>query len=450
MTIEPPVSLWPAPEALGPVTDLYQLTMMAGYAASGMDRARATFELFVRRLPPGRSYLVFAGLEQAVGDLLRLAFSREQVEAIRRWPAFDRVDPGFFDALPELRFEGDVWAIPEGTVVFAGEPLLRVEAPLPQAQWVETILLASLGYPTLVASKAARVTEAAAGRPVYDFGARRGHGPHAGLLAARAAYLAGCAGTSHVEAARRLGIPCVGTMAHSWVQSFESEADAFATYARLFPGATTLLVDTYDVEKGVRKAAQIEPAVQAVRIDSGDLGELARRARSILDAHDRAATKILGSGDLDEHSIGALVAAEVPFDAFGVGTELITSRDAPALSMVYKLVELDGAGRVKLSPGKKTYPLTKQVFRCYDDGNRFAYDRVTGAGESAEGEPLLIPVILEGKLAGPLPRLEIIRSHCRDQLARLPAPARARHEGPAYPIVYSDLLEDDARRLGIR
>ncbi len=239
-------------------------------------------------------------------------------------------------------------------------------------------------------------------------------------------------------------------MAHSWVQSFESEADAFATYARLFPGATTLLVDTYDVEKGVRKAAQIEPAVQAVRIDSGDLGELARRARSILDAHDRAATKILGSGDLDEHSIGALVAAEVPFDAFGVGTELITSRDAPALSMVYKLVELDGAGRVKLSPGKKTYPLTKQVFRCYDDGNRFAYDRVTGAGESAEGEPLLIPVILEGKLAGPLPRLEIIRSHCRDQLARLPAPARARHEGPAYPIVYSDLLEDEARRLGVR
>ncbi len=450
MTFDPPVSLWPDPEALGPVTDLYQLTMMAGYAAEGMDRARATFELFVRRLPPGRSFLIFAGLEQAVGDLLRLAFTREQAEAIRLLPAFDGVDPDFFDKLPDLRFEGDLWAIPEGTVVFAGEPLLRVQALLPEAQWVETILLASLGYPTLVASKAARVVEAAAGRPVYDFGARRGHGPHAGLLAARAAYLGGCAGTSHVEAARRLGIPCVGTMAHSWVQSFDSEAESFAAYARTFPGATTLLVDTYDVEGGVLAAARIEPAVQAVRIDSGDLGKLARRTRSILDAHDRGATKILGSGDLDEHSIGALVAAGAPFDAFGVGTELITSRDAPALSMVYKLVELDGAGRVKLSPGKKTYPLAKQVFRQYDSRGRFEYDRVTGADETAEGVPLLKAVIRNGILQGPLPRIDDIRSYCRQQILGLPVPFLNREDAPSFPIVYSDLLEDEAARLGVR
>ena len=385
-----------------------------------------------------------------MGDLLRLAFSREQAEAIRRLPAFDRVDPGFFDALPDLRFEGDVWAIPEGTVVFAGEPLLRVEAPLPQAQWVETILLASLGYPTLVASKAARVVEAAAGRPVYDFGARRGHGPQAGLLAARAAYLAGCAGTSHVEAARRLGIPCVGTMAHSWVQSFASESEAFAAYARAFPGATTLLVDTYDVEEGVREAARIEPAVQAVRIDSGDLGELARRTRSILDAHDRAATKILGSGDLDEHSIAALVAAGAPFDAFGVGTELITSRDAPALSMVYKLVELDGAGRVKLSPGKKTYPLAKQVFRTL---------RRRGPVRVRSGDP---GGRVRRRRAAPQtrpPRGKARRAHSLDSMPSAPTvgtssrgspPRSSPGRRPAYPILYSDLLEDEAARLGVR
>ena len=246
---EPPVSLWPDPAALGPVTDLYQLTMMAGYAATGMDSAQATFEVFVRRLPKGRAFLVFAGLEQAIGDLLRLAFSPEQVELIRRLPAFAGVDPAWFDRLGDLRFEGDVWAVPEGTVVFAGEPIVRIEAALPQAQWVETFLIASLGYPTLVASKAARIVEAAAGRPCYDFGARRGHGPHAGMLCARASYLAGFAGTSQVEAAIRMGIPCVGTMAHSWVQAFADEPGAFEAFSRAFPGST-LLVDTYDTPGG--------------------------------------------------------------------------------------------------------------------------------------------------------------------------------------------------------
>src|SRR5579864_1741153 len=371
MTPQPPVSLWPEPHALGPVTDLYQLTMMAGYHAAGLDLARATFELFVRRLPEGRAYLVFAGLEQAVGDLLQLAFSSEQVEAIRRWPAFARIDPAWFDTLADLRFRGDVWAVPEGTVVFAGEPLVRIEASLPQAQWVETFLIASLNYPTLVASKAARIVEAAAGRPLFEFGARRGHGPHSGFLAARAAYLAGFAGTSHVEAARRLDIPCVGTMAHSWVQTFPSESEAFSIFAKLFPEATTLLVDTYDTEAGVLHAAAIEPPVQAIRLDSGDIGALSRSARAILDAHNRHSVKILASGDLDEYRIRELVETKAPIDAFGVGTELITSRDAPALSMVYKVVELDGAGRVKLSPGKKTYPMTKQVHRLSDSHGRF-------------------------------------------------------------------------------
>jgi nicotinate phosphoribosyltransferase len=429
------------------VTDLYQLTMMAGYFASGMDRKQATFELFIRRLPPHRAYLVFAGLEQAIGDLIALGFSAEQIQGIRQFPSFSGVDPAFFSKLASLRFEGDVWAVPEGTVVFPGETLLRVTAPLPQAQWVETFLLTSLAYPTLVASKAARTVGVAAGRALYDFGARRGHGPHSGLLAARAAYIAGFDGTSHAEAARLLGIPASGTMAHSWVQSFDSEAQAFAAYARTFPGSTTLLVDTYDTLEGVRTAAAIDPPVRAIRIDSGDLDHLSRESRKILDERGRGMVKIMASGDLDEHQVARLVAAGAPIDGFGIGTELITSRDAPALSMVYKLVELDGKGRFKLSPDKRTYPMAKQVYRRRGAGGRFLGDLVTRADETADGEPLLIPLVRGGRLVAPLPSIESIRSRCREQLAALPDHLRPLDAAPGYPVAYSDQLESDARRV---
>jgi nicotinate phosphoribosyltransferase len=449
MNQEPPVCLWPDPSALGPVTDLYQITMMAGYAAAGIDRTPATFELFVRRLPPGRAFLVFAGLEQAIGDLLRLAFSAEQVEAIRGLPAFAKVDPAFFAMLGSIRFEGDVWSVPEGTVVFPNEPIVRVEAPLAQAQWIETYLIASLCYPTLVASKAARIVAAAEGRPVYDFGARRGHGPYAGMLCARASYLAGFAGTSLVEAAIRLGIPSAGTMAHAWVQAFPSEMESFASFSDVFPGAT-LLVDTYDTLAGVRRAAAIVPPVKAVRIDSGDLDALSRQARAILDEEDRRQVGIFASGDLDEYRIADLVAAGAPIDAFGVGTELVTSRDAPALSMVYKLVALHGEGRIKLSPGKKTYPLAKQVHRGRDPIGRFAGDHVTRADEESEGETLLVPIVRGGRLAGPLPGIEAIRSHCARQLAALPDRLRGNHAEPGYPMSYSDALEREAERLGVK
>lgn len=445
MTPEPPVSLWPDPDALGPLTDLYQVTMMAGYAQAGRAGDRATFEAFVRRLPPRRSYLVFAGLEQAVGDLLRLRFSREQAEAIRRLPVFSGIDPSFFASLPSLRFEGDVWSVPEGTVVFAGEPLVRVEAPLPQAQWVETFLLTSLGYPTLVASKAARIVEAAQGRPVYDFGLRRGHGAHAGMLAARAAYLAGCAGTSNLDAALHLNIPCVGTMAHSWVQAFSSEPAAFSAFSRAFPDAATLLVDTYDTPAGVGHAAAIEPPVQAVRIDSGDLAALSRQARKTLDERGRRSVKIVGSGDLDEASIAALLAAGAPFDAFGVGTEMITSRDAPALSFVYKLVALNGQGKAKLSPGKRSYPHSKQVYRSRDREGRISGDLVTRSEEIACGEPLLVRVIEGGKLASPWPSLDAARHHCRRQVAALPDWLRGVEAQASYPVTYSDALAEEAR-----
>jgi nicotinate phosphoribosyltransferase len=447
MNPHPPVSLWPDRRALGPITDLYQLTMMAGYFSTGMACKRATFELFVRRLPPHRAYLVFAGLEQAIGDLLALAFSPDQIEGIRRFPAFTRVDPSFFAKLGSLRFEGDVWAVPEGTIVFSGETLLRVTAPLPQAQWVETFLLASLSYPTLVASKAARVVTAAKGRTLLDYGARRGHGPHSGLLAARASYIAGFGGTSHAEAARLLGIPASGTMAHSWVQSFDSEAEAFAAYARAFPGATTLLIDTYDTLEGARKAAAIDPPVLAIRIDSGDLESLARQARKILDERNRTMVKIVASGDLEEYQIARLVASTAPIDGFGVGTELITSRDAPALSMIYKLVEIDGEGRFKLSPGKKTYPMAKQVYRQRDGNGRFRGDLVTRSDETAEGEALLVPIVRAGELVGELPAIETIRARCAQQLASLPEKLKSLDAAPDYPIAYSDLLEADARRL---
>jgi nicotinate phosphoribosyltransferase len=450
MSNDPPVSLWPDPGALGPLTDLYQLNMMAGYFATGLADDRATFEMFVRKLPKGRAYLVLAGLEQAVGDVLRLRFSPEQVEAIRALPAFEHVSSEFFDRLLSFRFGGDIWAVPEGTVVFPGEPLIRVEAALPEAQLLETFLLASVGYPTLVASKAARVVEAAAGRPVFEFGLRRGHGPHAGMLAARASYLAGLTGTSNVEASLRQGIPCVGTMAHSWVQAFETEADAFAAYARVFPGATTLLVDTYDTPTGVLNAAAIDPAVQAIRIDSGDLLGLASIARASLDARGRNEVKILASGDLDEWSIADLVAGGAPYDGFGVGTELITSRDAPALSLVYKLVALNGRGRVKLSPGKKTYPLGKQIHRFRDRRGLFARDHVTRADEASEGEPLLVPFVLGGRLATPLPRLDDIRDHCRRQVAYLPEALRGLDAEPGYPLTYSDALESEAEKLGLK
>lgn len=446
----PPVSLWPDPQALGAATDLYQLTMMAGYAKTGKARETATFEMFVRRLPEGRAYLVFAGLEQAIGDLLRLAFSPEQVAAIRRLPALAELEDSFFESLLSLRFEGDVWAVPEGSVVFAGEPLIRVVAPLAQAQWVETFLLASIGYPTLVASKAARLVEAAQGRPVFDFGARRGHGPHAAYLAARASYLAGCSGTSHVEASTRLGIPCVGTMAHSWVQSFSSEVEAFQEFVANFPHASTLLVDTYDTVAGVRDAAAIEPPIQAIRLDSGDLAALAFQARAILDAARRTGTRIIGSGDLNEAEIARILKLGAPFDAFGVGTELITSRDAPSLSIVYKLVELNGEGRIKRSVGKKTYPMAKQVYRFRDASGRFSCDRVTLADETSDGEPLLVPIVRSGKLVRELPRLDVIRDYCGAQLASLPEILRGHDAKPLYPLAYSFALEAEAERAVAR
>jgi nicotinate phosphoribosyltransferase len=315
-------------------TDLYELTMIGGYYVKGLS-GRATFDLFVRQLPPTRTYLVAAGLEQALDFLESLRFTPEEIDFLRTVPALAKLPRGFFDDyLPGLRFTGDVSAIPEGTPVFAHEPLMRVTAPLAEAQLVETALIAEVMFPTSVASRAARLVSAAAGRGLMEFGARRAHGIDAGIRAARAAYVAGFDSTSIVEAGRRFGIPLSGTMAHSWVMAFADEGDAFRAYAEVFREDAVLLIDTYDTIDAARKIAASGLKPRAVRLDSGDVIALSREVRRILDEHGLRETAIVASGDLDELRIAEIVASGAPVDGFGVGTAISTSSDAPALSGV--------------------------------------------------------------------------------------------------------------------
>lgn len=421
------------------LTDLYQLTMLEAYYELGMT-GPAVFELFVRRLPRGRGFLVAAGLEQALDYLETLRFAPEDLEWIAR---SGRFGPGFPERLRDFAFTGAVYAVPEGTVVFADEPLLRVEAPLPEAQLVETRLVNLLQLPTLVASKAARVVLAAEGRDAIDFGLRRAHGAEAGLLAARAGFLAGLAGTSNVLAAARFGIPAFGTMAHSFVQAHDDEAEAFARFARVHPDNVVLLIDTFDTEAGAEKVVGLAPAlrrrgieVKAVRIDSGDLADHARKVRRILDAGGLGHVRILASGGLDEHAIAALVAAGAPIDSFAPGTRLDTSADAPYLDCAYKLVEYAGRPRRKRSEGKATWPGAKQVYRVVGGDGRLAGDTIALArGEAAPaGTPLLEEVLRDGRRVAPSPPLEEVRRHAAAELARLPE-ALCRLEAPGPPPV---------------
>jgi nicotinate phosphoribosyltransferase len=444
-------SLAPDDRHLGLLTDVYELTMAAGYHVHRMADQRATFELWVRRLPECRNYLIAAGLEQAVHYLQHLSFSPEQIDFLRGHPAFRDVPDSWFERLASLRFDGDSWAIPEGTVVFAGEPLLRLSGPLETVQIVETYLITTITMQTLVASKAARVVTAARGRPVIDFGSRRAHGPQAGLLAARASYIGGCTGTSNVEAGRLLGIPALGTQAHSWVMAFGNEIEAFHKFGQVFPRASTLLIDTYDTVQGARNAIASGAPMQAVRLDSGDLAVSSKEVRQVLDAAGRRDVQIVASGDLSEDKIAKLLAVGSPIDIFGVGTELVTSRDDPSLNTVYKLVEQETpqglVGRFKLSQSKKTYPWAKQVWRqCGPDGT-FVRDIIGRATESLAGEPLLAPVMQAGQLVRPLPTLEDSRARCLAQLDRLPKGLPSLERAPAYPVQVSDYLEGELRRL---
>jgi nicotinate phosphoribosyltransferase len=389
--------------------------MLQAYFERGMTDT-AVFELFVRKLPSGRKFLVAAGLEQALEFAAGLRFGDEELEWVRGCGIFK---PRFAEELAALRFTGDIHAMPEGTLFYPNEPILRVTAPLPQAQLIETRLLNLVHFQTVIASKAAHVRLAAPGKGLIDFGLRRAHGAEAGLYAARASYLAGFDGSATAAAAPLFGIPVFGTMAHSFVQAHESEAAAFAHFAAAFPGNALLLVDTYDTVEGARKAAAIPGRLKGVRLDSGDLGTLSKEVRRVLDEAGQTQAVIFASGNLDETRIAELVAAGAPIDSFGVGTSLTTSADAPYLDAVYKLQEYAGRPRRKRSTGKATWPGRKQVYRHYTGAGRFERDVVSIEGDAQAGEPLLGRVMTRGRTLAQ-PRLHEARAHFLRQVERMP------------------------------
>lgn len=432
------------------LTDLYQLTMLQAYLEHGMTET-AVFEFFVRRLPPRRSFLLAAGLEQALEFLTSLRFSDEDLAWVRR---DGRFSPDFADALAQLRFAGDVHALAEGTVCFADEPILRVTAPMPQAQLVESRLINILHFQTLIASKAARVVLAAPGKTLVDFGMRRAHGAEAALLAARAAYIAGFSGTSNVLAAARFDIPAFGTMAHSFIQAHDSEQAAFERFARSHPQGLTLLIDTYDTEAAARRLTTLAPRLKAagvnlksVRIDSGDLAAHAQAVRGILDAGGLREVGIFASGGIDEYQIRDFVARGTPIDGYGVGTHLDTSSDAPYLDCAYKLEEYAGRARRKRSTGKATWPGRKQVYRRYRDDGRLRDDTVTIEGDVQDGEALLQPVMRAGKRLTPPETLSAIRAHAGRELTRLPPALRTLDGDAVYPVAIAPKLQALARAV---
>ena len=426
------------------IVDLYELTMAAAYFQNRV-RSVATFELFVREMPPERSYLVAAGIESALDYLQSLRFTADQVEFLRAQPAFRTVQPEFFDFLEKFRFTGEVHAVPEGTLVFGEEPLLRVTAPILEAQIVETYLLSVIHFETLIASKAARVVEAARGRSVLEFGTRRAHGPEAGVRAAKAAFVGGCEATSNVLAGRLYGIPLAGTAAHSWSMVFPTEREGFERLLDVFPETAILLVDTYDAIRGTEVAAALGRKFKGVRLDSGDMGKLSHEVRRILDAHGLQETMIVASGDLDEHKIDALLEQGAAIDIFGVGTQLATSGDVPSLGVVYKLVEVERDGKLepkaKFSDQKVSYPGRKQVFRFSRDG-RFAEDLISCADEEfPEASPLLQPVMRDGRRVGLKTDVHENRSRVLAGLSRLPEACKRLDRPVSYPVRKSPALE---------
>ena len=429
------------------LTDLYQLNMIQAYLDRGETRL-AVFELFFRKLPPRRNFLMAAGLESALAFLERLRFGEAELAWLRR---SGRFGAALLDYLRELRFDGDVDAMAEGELFFADEPILRVTAPLPLAQLVESRLINILHFQTLIASKAARLVLSAPGKLLVDFGLRRAHGAEAALMAARASYIAGFAGTATLLAEAEFGIPAYGTMAHSFVQAHDDETQAFENFARARPANLTLLIDTYDTEAGAEKVVALAPrlravgiAIAAVRLDSGDLDALSRSVRRILDRGGLRDTAIFASGGLDEDVIATLMRAGAPIDGFGVGTSLTTSNDVAALDCAYKLQEYAGRARRKRSTGKATWPGRKQVWRRFDGERRMAGDIVTISDAPASGTPLLRRVMTGGRRVAPPESLAMARRRAADNLAALPATWRGLAQAASpYPV----RIADDVRQL---
>jgi len=426
-------------------TDLYELTMGQAYDAEPMA-ASAVFELFYRKMPSTRRYIMAAGLEDVLNYLEAFSVTESDIEYLAEQKLFTKK---YLDQLRGLRFTGDVFAVPEGTLVFPNEPLIQVVAPIGLAQIVETFVLNQIHFQSVAAAKAARIVRAAEGRMVVDFGSRRAHGVDAALKVARVSYLAGAAGTSLVLAGKRYGIPIFGTMAHSYIQAHDDETEAFRQFATIHP-QTTLLVDTYDTLEGVRKVIDLSRRmgadfqVRAIRLDSGDLADLARSARTMLDESGLGDVRIFASSGLDEYEIQELVRRGAPIDAFGVGTSLAVSDDAPALDMAYKLVEYAGRPRMKLSMKKVLYPGRKQFFRETASG-KMVRDTLARADESLPGEPQLIPVMRGGeRVCENCASLAEAREHARRELDRLPDQYhRLERDGDAYPVAISEGLARD-------
>jgi nicotinate phosphoribosyltransferase len=433
------------------LTDFYEVVMAAAYFESGQLHRIGLFEMFTRKLPRNRKYLIAAGLEQVIQYLLNFRFRPEHITFLKSQKVLSHISDNFFDYLLSLRFTGDVWAVPEGTIVFPNEPIIRVEAPLIEAQIIETYLLSVMNFQTLIASKASRIVHAAAGRPVIEYGSRRAHGPNASVLAARASFIGGCQATSNTLAAYKMNIPVSGTMAHSFIMNFDTEEEGLLTFSQVFP-SSTLLIDTYDPVQAVAKIKSMGIDVAAVRIDSGDILTVSKTVRKLLDDAGYTSTKIMASGDLNESTIYELLSKSAPIDFFGVGTELSTSRDDPALDGSYKLVAIKIKSndekkiqlryRQKLSSGKHTYPGPKQVFRILR-GGKIERDILTLEGDTIDGaSPLLTEYINQGRLIQTLPSMIEIQATCKDQIKTLPDTyIDLRLESQASPLVVSDKLK---------
>jgi len=433
-------------------TDFYELSMAAAYFNSNQKDTIGLFEMFVRKLPKNRSYLVAAGLEQVIYFLINFRFKHDHMEYLRSHKVFNNMSDRFFEYLSELKFTGNLWAIPEGSIVFPNEPILRIEAPIIEAQLVETYLLSVINFQTLIASKASRIVEAAKGRSVIEFGSRRAHGPNAGILAARASIIGGCQGTSNTYAGYKMRIPASGTMAHSFVMNFASEEEAFQAFCDTFP-RSTLLVDTYDPIKAVKIALQKGLEFEGVRIDSGDILSISKEIRVILDDAGRKSAKIMATGDLNEHIIHEMVSKQAPIDYFGVGTELSTSRDDPALNGVYKLVGIRIKSnnfkgnkyrtiyKRKKSPGKENFSGPKQVYRLIRNNTLVADILTLDDEEVRDGIPMLKQYIKSGSVTERLPSIFEIRTWCRNQVSTLPEQFRMLDYVPeSLPVAISEKL----------
>jgi nicotinate phosphoribosyltransferase len=435
-------------------TDFYELTMCASYF-DNKNFEQATFDLFIRRLPENRSYFLFAGLEQSLQYLQNIRFTSEHLDYLET-QGFNR---DFLDYLRSFKFTGEVWAVMEGSVVFPNEPLIRITAPIIEAQLAETFLLNTVNLQTMIATKASRVVHAAEGKQVIEFGLRREQGTDAGMKVARSSFIAGCQGTSNVLAGQVYGIPVFGTMAHSFVMSYPKEIDAFRAFTQTFPDKSTLLIDTYDDISGAEKAAEVAKELEAkgyklggVRLDSGDLAKDSKKIRKFLDAEGLNYVKIFASGDLDEFKIEELFGEGAKIDFFGVGTKMGTSADRPYLDVIYKLCETMGADDtfspiMKLSKDKITLPGRKQVYRFRDTECKFERDVIALADEKVDAEPLLIKMMEKGVLTYALPSLEQIRAYAAENLSKLPREYKALTDAPVYPVELSRNLQNLVKTL---